>query len=115
MSARFYIYRNLHQGGAFSVKLRGRVIDRSTDFIAQDVLFKVSEPGRQRVLSEQRKNVHAYAAARTYAPVYRMDTIGLMQVCYNPFTAPTFMVGSIPIYEAASLLFTGGKCYLLEK
>lgn len=115
MAARYYIYRNLHLENTFSVRLRGKVFDRLTDLIAYDVTFKVSEPGRLRVLSEQRKNVHAFAAAKDYDPIYRTDTTGLIQVCYNPFKAPTFMVGSIPIYEAAQLLFTCGQCYLLEK
>ena len=55
-----FVYFNLHKK-LFSVKdhATGLVVGH-TDMIAlENATFKVSEAGRQRVLREQRKNVHA--------------------------------------------------------
>lgn len=53
-------YRNLHKQ-CFSIvgKKEKRVIDHCTAILLQDVTFRVSEAGRQRVLREKRKNVHS--------------------------------------------------------
>ena len=40
--------------------LRGKVLEHNTEFFLKDVEFKVSQAGRNRVLKEQRKNVHAF-------------------------------------------------------
>jgi hypothetical protein len=60
---RVYVYYNLHKH-CFSVRAvdgeqRGRVIAHAAAVRLADVRFRVSEAGRQRVLREQRKNVHA--------------------------------------------------------
>lgn len=60
---RVYVYFNLHKK-VWSVRAlegarKGRVIAHRTDLELADCTFKVSEPGRQRVLREKRKNVHA--------------------------------------------------------
>jgi len=55
-----FVYFNLHKK-LFSVRdhITGIVVGH-TDMIAlENVTFKVSEAGRQRVLREKRKNVHA--------------------------------------------------------
>lgn len=55
-----FVYRNLHQN-CWSVKSKetGRVIAHADEVNLSGVEFKVSEPGRQRVLREKSKNVHA--------------------------------------------------------
>ena len=59
------VYRNLHNRHVgYSVKHAGKVRSQRGGFhIVQlrDVSFKVSEAGRQRVLREKKKYVHAYA------------------------------------------------------
>ena len=60
---RVFVYYNLHKK-TFSVKAldgsrKGRVVYHADEVLLSDCQFKVSEPGRQRVLSERRKNVHA--------------------------------------------------------
>ena len=53
------VYRNLHKK-CWSVRQRGKV-KLHTDYIClQNAEFKVSQKGRERVLREQRKNVHAF-------------------------------------------------------
>ena len=59
MSAKYYIYRNLHTKG-FSMRYKGKVIQRPFCFRAYNVSFKVNEKGRQRVIKERQKNVHTF-------------------------------------------------------
>lgn len=55
-----FVYRNLHQD-CWSVRSRetGRVIAHADEVQLSNVEYKVSEAGRQRVLREKSKNVHA--------------------------------------------------------
>jgi len=55
------IYRNLHRD-AFSVvdKATGKVAFYAETFGLADAVFRVQKGGRQTVLRENRKNVHAY-------------------------------------------------------
>lgn len=113
MTALNYIYRNLHKANAFSVRHRGRVVDRLVHFVAHNVRFKVNEAGRLRVIAERHKNVHAFVCAESYAPTDR-SALGLTRVSYNPYRGPTFTIDGEPIHEAQSVLFVNGQCYLLE-
>lgn len=86
------VYFNLHKH-LFSVKDRatGKVIAHMDWIPLEDVTFHVSEAGRQRVLSEKRKNVHATVrgtvstVAATDAPTYLVSTVS-----YNPYKAAHF-------------------------
>lgn len=116
-AAKFYIYRNLHTKG-FSIKLRGRVVDRDNFFIGENVTFKVNELGRQRVIKEKRKNVHAYSVAERYTFAANSDADlvdNLPVITYNPYTAAYFTCNGLPIANAKKVLFLRGKCYLLDK
>ena len=57
------VYRNLHNG-LFSVQQkqgnRWLVVGHVSEIVLRDVTFEVNENGRQRVLREQKKYVHAY-------------------------------------------------------
>lgn len=63
MSQHVYCYRNLHASKwsirALSGPLAGKVIAHADAVMLSDVTFLVSEAGRQRVIREGRKNVHA--------------------------------------------------------
>ena len=67
---RVFVYKNLHatrkNGGltVYSIRAmegpdKGRVIGHSSTVMLSDVTPKVSQAGRERVIREQRKNVHA--------------------------------------------------------
>ena len=63
MLIKVFAYRNLHRQ-CWSVKalegpLKGKVIYHASDITLAWCDFKVSKAGRQRVLREQKKNVHA--------------------------------------------------------
>lgn len=91
---RVYVYFNLHKK-CFSVKAlngiaKGLVVAHTDTISLQDVTFKVSEAGRQRVLKEKRKNVHAGVVG--YLKSFRdTSTKGYKQAYYNPYKTSTFM------------------------
>lgn len=85
-----FVYFNLHRK-CFSVKAlegvnKGHVIDHANFVALEDVTFKVSEAGRQRVLLEKRKNVHA-GVVGTLVDKY---IVGNQRVTYNPYKGSNF-------------------------
>ena len=58
------VYRNLNNGlvsiKALEGEHKGKVIAHAEGILLKGCSFKVGEKGRQRVLREKRKNVHAY-------------------------------------------------------
>ena len=107
-----FVYFNLHRK-LFSVKalegdMKGRVIAHRQHVLLNDATFKVSEAGRQRVIRERRKNVHAGvsgtwfddddAQGRTSAFI----TINGSAIMYNPYKYSTFvhLYGEHPITSA---------------
>lgn len=54
------VYRNLHNG-LYSIQRLGRVIGHAQRVALTNTTFVVSEAGRQRVIREGKKNVHAFA------------------------------------------------------
>lgn len=89
---RVFVYFNLHRK-CWSVKAlegpdKGRVVAHANHVTLQDARGRVGEAGRQRVLREGRKNVHAGIVGRLAWPVKAaFDSIPLS---YNPFKGPTF-------------------------
>ena len=67
-----YTYFNLRTH-EFSVRHKGKVRTHADRLLVlpgdgkQTVLFKVSEPGRQRVLREKRKNVHSFVVGDAWS------------------------------------------------
>ena len=91
----FYVYRNLHTGG-FSVKQGGRVVQRPHVFAGGPATFKVNEAGRQRVIHEKRKNVHAYVVLENcpeeiaYGAILTMVPNTAREISYNPYGGDYF-------------------------
>lgn len=116
MAAKHYIYRNLRTGG-FSVRHRGLVADRfhpDDTSAAFGVSFKVNELGRQRVLHERQKNVHAFVVAEGYATCLPAQDEGKYpEIKYNPYTRDCFTIYGAKIETAEIVLFARGKCYLV--
>lgn len=103
-----FVYWNLHRD-CWSVKAlegpdKGRVVARSDHVLLSQAKGKVSEAGRQRVLRERKKNVHAgivgYLEGFTWdvSPLNRnrrkeVDMIRSVsdKVTYNPYKYKTFV------------------------
>ena len=80
----------------FSVRVDGRVVDHRSRLCMRNVVFKVSEAGRQRVLSEKRKNVHALVVGEIVESCTAGD-----EVKYNPYRNSTFVtLDGAPILSA---------------
>jgi len=100
-----FVYYNLHKK-LFSVKAmegskKGRVIAHLEKLTLWDCTFKVSEAGRQRVLREQRKNVHAGVLGIWSGKDMTIDK-SVTKVTYNPYKYKTFVTvkGKKPVYSA---------------
>lgn len=127
-NAKYYFYRNLHTG-TFSLKYRGRVINHPIVFSIKNASFKVNETGRQRVIAEQKKNVHAFAlgnptdciheSKQNFAYNYLNARIKnkkykFVEVTYNPYKSGSFVVKKTgkPITEAKQLVGIDNKLYV---
>jgi len=96
------VYFNLHKR-VFSVRScrTGRVIDHTKHVHIVNPKFVVREGGRQRVLRERKKNVHAFVRGNLTAfkdsPSHLADTVG-----YNPYKYDSFVnvTDEAPVYKA---------------
>lgn len=82
------VYRNLNNG-LFSV-VQGNIVVAHVDSITlTDVSFKVSEAGRQRVITTKQKNVHAYVVGKVVAvndlQLKNIDNNTPSRIRYNPY------------------------------
>lgn len=83
------VYRNLHTGG-LTVRYQGRVLLHTDAVWLCDVDYVVSPAGRERVLREKRKNVHAYARGELAVPQDPYALIDAVAVTYNPYKCGSF-------------------------
>lgn len=87
-------YYNLHKKVFSVVSLErgenyGKVIAHQAEVFLSNAEFKVSEAGRQRVLREQRKNVHAFVTGNLESNL-NLDN-GAVAVTYNPYKYQSFV------------------------
>lgn len=131
---RVFVYRNLHRPGvqysfrAVEGEHRGKVIGYASSFILADVQLKVSEVGRQRVLREQKKNVHAGLVGTVvwvgdYSPRIMQKQLGDItklfsaeggvNIGYNPYLHKQFYVEkSLELITHATTVSVTGKSLL---
>lgn len=97
---KYFVYFNLHKH-VFSCKNRKTgLVNRdyySTALKLSNCEFKVSEAGRQRVLKEKRKNVHAGVVGNVVAIDITIEDLDnplneLTQLTYNPYKYDSFVV-----------------------
>jgi hypothetical protein len=112
MTAKYYIYRNLHKGG-FSVKHRGRVVARPKTFVLENPELNVSEAGQRRARATRQRNVHAYIVGSKFVERDRRPTGLKGKLYYNPFTCETFVDYDTqrPIKELNQVVFSGDVAY----
>lgn len=88
---KYRVYKNLHRGD-FSILSNGKVIDRGDNLILTNVQFYSRETGRQRVIEEGVKNVHAFMCSND--PILKIDeasestidrsSVSHVEITYNP-------------------------------
>ena len=86
---RAYVYFNLHKK-VWSVRQGGKVIEHSKVVMLKDCRYLVGQAGRQKVLCEKKKNVHAGISG------YPVDYVVAIpekseRVTYNPYKYKTFV------------------------
>lgn len=88
---RVQVYRNLHKK-CYSVrsKATGRVIAHVDEINLKKVRFIVQEGGRQRVIREGRKNVHAFIEGEILLGIFPVGQ--LQKIHYNPYKYDSFML-----------------------
>lgn len=115
------VYRNLHNG-MLSIRdaKTKHVVGHADRVTLSDVSFHVSESGRQRVLRERKKNVHAVVRGnlltymfgggfkgRSLTPYIKYNgeqfAMSDTQVKYNPYKYDSFMADDAPIHSAEAV------------
>lgn len=93
-----FVYYNLHKK-CWSIKAlegenKNKVIHHANEVILFDAKPKVSEAGRQRVLKEQSKNVHAGIVGNLFSidsKVFKTNDKDFKEITYNPYKYSTFV------------------------
>ncbi len=120
----YKVYRNLNNG-KLSIQYKGLVIGHADSLMMLNVVFKVNQKGRERVIKEKKKNVHAFvigdiACCEGFKPfknreLKRRETYKLHEyiwyrgtVVYNPFKFNNFKLSNdkfklVDIYTADRL------------
>lgn len=110
MSAKYYIYWNLHRK-CYSVKHRGKVVRHFHNAHVLLPEFRVSAKGRERVRREGAKNVHAYIVSdfiNVEPPAFDLVT-GLTlheSATYNPYKNESF------VDNCGNALYNAKEAYL---
>lgn len=111
-----WVYRNLRHGRKsqplYSVMQNGKVIKRVHRIMLRDVRFVVRESGRQRVLREKRKNVHAFAVGFITSSGCGVGSDGKLPVNigYSPYKGSNFFCSmtttdlNTPVYGAMCVI-----------
>ena len=88
-----YVYKNLHKD-CWSVKQDGLVKMHTTELLMHNCSFRVSAKGRERVIKEKRKNVHAGVSGwiEAFGPTDWDDSHPhAKSVTYNPYKYESFV------------------------
>lgn len=114
MSAKYQFYRNLHTD-TFSLRLRSKVIGHPTSVMCGGCTFVVSKNGRKRVLTEKRKNVHAYVASDSYVECHNKPKLeDFVEVYYDPYKTDSFVIRDTDekILTSEYVLLCDNKVYI---
>ena len=112
-SKKVFVYKNLHKD-CWSIKQGGLVKAHTEEVRMWDCAFQVNAKGRQKVLDEQRKNVHAgikgYISNDALHPLSSFFS-NEVEVTYNPYKYDSFVdkATELPIYSSQSASLTQHK------
>ena len=87
-SRKVFVYKNLHKD-CWSIKQDGLVKAHATDLDLWDCAFRVNKKGREKVLAERRKNVHAGVIGYIDGTNCPLE-VGT-EVTYNPYKHSSFV------------------------
>ncbi len=108
-SKRVQVYRNLHKD-CWSVRQSGKVVAHVDYLWLTNVRMNVGVKGREKVIRDQKKNVHAYvsgyidttATACKFEDYYEAQGYTWEEISYNPYNSGNFYAKETnqPIVEA---------------
>lgn len=107
------VYWNLNKA-CWSIKQGSRVVDYASNILMKTCSFIVSEKGRQRVIKQQRKNVHAFVEGfiselNVECKPPRFKT----KISYNPYKRKTFFY--VKSRKSISQTKQFGELFLIDK
>jgi len=82
------VYFNLHKR-KLSVRHKGKVIEHASQVLLKNATFHVQPAGREKVLREKRKNVHAYVSGERVCVASFSSKAE--HIAYNPYKWKTFV------------------------
>jgi len=90
-----FVYKNLHKD-CWSIKQGGLVKAHAHDILLYETSFKVNRAGREKVIKEKRKNVHAGVVGYLDHPspeyaTWDDDCGPYTEVTYNPYKYKSFV------------------------
>lgn len=91
------------------------VVEHTNNIVLRNAIFKVSEAGRQRVLKQKRKNVHAFIIGERF-PFIPKSFVYRDEISYNPYKGPNFVIANQPeksVDEAKYVTILGNKVIAL--
>lgn len=112
--ANIRVYFNFHKKMiSVQSKVNGRwkVIKHVDDILLKNVKFKVSEAGRQRVIKNKRKNVHAYIYGEVIKGLPNPMNLIFNCVNYNPYKLERFQCQNQYIDRADFVMINGCRVY----
>ena len=101
------IYRNLNKPGkTYSIRQDGLIIGHSNSLLLKDCEFIVNEVGRQRVIKQKRKNVHAFIRGELLN--CNPEHLDYGEVTYNPYKNKSFLLNGKKVKFSKIVLISGG-------
>ena len=117
---RVEVYYNLHKH-VLSVRQRGRVIMHTPTIELENVVFSVQPAGRNKVLKQKRKNVHAFVRGELLNSDSKRIEKSLTRnsdnwrlVTYNPYKYESFVYSDNekPIHSASRVIVDGRSVWV---
>ena len=84
------VYKNLHNG-LFSVRQNGLVVAHVESIVLSYPRIKVNESGRQKVIKDKAKNVHAFITGFPNSVNKGFTIDDKRAITYNPYRFRTFV------------------------
>ena len=88
------VYFNRHKS-TFSIRHKGKVIEHTDTVGIKNPRFVVNESGRNRVLREKKKNVHAFVRGEYYTKEHKLNVLDGKKywkgIYYNPYKHNSFV------------------------
>lgn len=112
--AKVRVYFNLHKKMiSVQSKVNGswKVVEHVEDILLKNVKFKVSEAGRQGVIKNRRKNVHAYIYGDVIKSLPTPMNLIFSSVNYNPYKLERFQVRNEYVDHADFVMINGCRVY----